>query len=60
MGCKSCERDAIAIYKDIQESTGVDYFYYHNDNKNQIILSEFAVKTLKDQGKLHNVELTPI
>lgn len=60
MGCKSCEQDAISIYKDIQESTGVSYFYYHNENKNQIILSEFAVGALKEQGKLFEVDLKPI
>ena len=61
MGCKSCEKDAISIYKEISEVTGQRFFSYHNENNNQIILSLEAIDILQSQGKLPlDTELTPI
>lgn len=61
MGCKSCERDAIKIYSEISKGTGVNYFYYHNEGGNQIIIPESSIQTLQSNGSLPvDVELTLI
>lgn len=61
MGCKSCEKDALSIYKEISKTTGVKYYSYHNENNNQIILEESHIKILQNSGKLSlDIELKPV
>ena len=52
MGCKSCEKDAISIYRELSETTGVKYFFFHNKNNNQIIVSEDMIPVLSHSGSI--------